>query len=222
MASVVGNCLAEVEEALSKNGLILDDSGHEKLGRYIKSLSAWNARISLVSRKSFEQSLPKILIDSFFPAIVKPEIMHGQVLDLGSGAGLPGIVFKIWDQNLEVTLVESVRKKALFLNHVVRELDLDHVRVLNVRAEGLPQELLARFDLVSCRGMGTLARVYPTAIKYLKPAGHFVSFKGRGFGEEVAELGTELGLERPPTYEMFRLPTSTGVLLIFHNAQSAK
>ena len=217
MSELIANALEKVNETLAPKRLILGEQRRAMLERYLATLLEWNARANLVSRKSIDEGLGQIIAECFHPVIVLPEVLAGSVLDLGSGAGLPGIILKIWKPEISLTLVESVRKKALFLRRVVESLDLRDVTVINERAENLPADLRGKFNLVTSRAMGPLTLTYPLSVLFLKPGGSYVCYKTQQYRRELARLEKEIGLDHVLPHKVFQDPGLRGTLLIFRN-----
>jgi 16S rRNA (guanine527-N7)-methyltransferase len=180
-------------------------------------LIEWNSRINLVARKNIEENLGRIVTECFYPAVCDEKVLAGSALDVGSGGGFPGLILKIWKPEVLWTLVESVRKKTLFLKRVAGELELSGVTVVNDRAENLPAEMAGQYDLVATRGMGPLSETYPHALRHLKPGGSYVCFKTAGVEDELASLSGHIGENKILPYEVFREEGFRGTLLVFRN-----
>ncbi len=131
-------------------------------------------------------------------AVIAP--VFGQdrsVCDLGSGAGLPGIVLAVARPDLRLTLLEPLLRRASFLAEVVAELALLNVEVVRARAEDAAQTI--RVDVVTARAVAPLERLARWALPLLVPGGELVALKGRGAADEIAEAGpglTRLGATR--------------------------
>jgi 16S rRNA (guanine527-N7)-methyltransferase len=160
-----------------------------QLTRYIQLLTARNHKTNLISRRSKdiwqEHILPSLAYLPFLPD-------SGACADIGSGAGLPGIVVAITRPHLSITLIESNRLKALFCQHCQRELGLGNVRVVRVRAE----ELSNSYDCIMFRAVAAATYLQRIAQPLLTEAGHFLSLKGCQEETEASGIGAEL----------FRLP----------------
>jgi len=156
--------------------------------RYYHELLFWNARMALVSASSPRDVAVKHFCDSL---TIAPFIAsaRGHLLDIGAGAGFPGIPLKIAMDTLSITLVESSRKKSSFLKHVVRTLGLAGVTVENGRIEGLTgaAAMRNRFDTVTSRATLTLAVFLETGSHFLAPGGVLIAMKGREVGREIEE-----------------------------------
>jgi 16S rRNA (guanine527-N7)-methyltransferase len=117
-------------------------------------------------------------------AVVHPAIPHGAlVVDIGTGAGLPGVVLSIARRDLSLVLVEPSQRRVDFLTMVVAQLDLTNVVVRRARAEELTTELAA--DVVTARAVAPLERLVPWALPLLSPGGRLVALKGRSVRADV-------------------------------------
>jgi 16S rRNA (guanine527-N7)-methyltransferase len=149
-----GQALAALETgARAILGRRLTDPETDQLDKYLKLLLKWQRSQRLVGRADPSWIVEHLILDSLLFLRVLPGEFR-TVLDLGSGAGFPGIPLKIVRSTTSLTLVESRRKRASFLAAVVRELGLDDVRVINARIEDVIGELAARFDAVVMRCAG--------------------------------------------------------------------
>lgn len=122
------------------------------------------------------------------------------VCDVGSGAGLPGLVLAITRPDLRLTLVEPLLRRTTFLQEVVDELALDHVEVVRGRAEALHGR--RRFDIVTSRAVAPLSRLLAWSMPLVSPTGALVAMKGSSIDAEIADAAAvleELGCGRPET-----------------------
>ena len=143
---------------------------------YIDLLRKWGKRINLSSVLSDREIIIKHFLDSLTVAEFIPP--GSRVLDIGTGAGFPGIPLYIYDASLSVTLVESVGKKAAFLKEVKRSLGLSGVDIHNVRAEELSDGMRGRFDRVTFRAVGSVDTIVALGTPYLDIGGEMVIMKG--------------------------------------------
>ncbi len=124
-------------------------------------------------------------------AVVVPRVPHGSsVADVGSGAGLPGLVWAIARPDLEVTLIEPLLRRTVFLEEVVDELALESVKVLRSRAEDVHET----FDVVTARAVAPLEKLGRWCLPLVRPGGVLLALKGRTAEEEVA--GARLALHK--------------------------
>src|SRR5579864_5126447 len=127
---------------------------------YLDLLLKWNSKINLTAVREPEEIVTRHFGESFFAARrLFPDMNSATALDIGSGAGFPGLPFKIWAPALDLTLIEANQKKAVFLREVVRTLSLSQVSVLAQRAEMVP----VRADLVSLRAVERFEKTLPIA-----------------------------------------------------------
>ncbi len=170
--------------------------GKEELDLFVlyhRELLLWNRRINLVSEQTSREIVVRHFVDSLTPApwIEKPD---GLLIDIGSGGGFPGIPLRIALPGLQLTLVESSRKKTSFLAHIVRTLHLDNVTIIRERVEALVGEpaCAGSFDTVLSRAAFKLPELLRMASFFLKPGGLLIALKGPDPQEEMAEAETVL------------------------------
>jgi 16S rRNA (guanine527-N7)-methyltransferase len=145
------------------------------LEEYLDEWAKWNSRINLTSETDPDAIIGKHIFDSLqYARVVKnPE---ARVMDIGSGAGFPGIPLKVVFPGLIMTLVDSQRKRTNFLRNCARKMGLSNVEVLTSRAEDLDAQYRERFDLILFRGVGEVSPCLELASVYLKTGGR-VAFK---------------------------------------------
>jgi len=201
---------AAYHEALAEGcaalGLVVDVAAHEKLGRYVERLLAWNRKVNLTAVTDPAAVAELHLVDSL--ALLRTLGEPRSLLDVGSGAGLPGVVLAIARPSLTVTCCDAVAKKVSFVKAVAAELDL-RVAARAVRAEGEPEaEGLPRCDAVVSRAFADPARWLPLARRYLAPGGAAFAMLGRDVDEAaLRRVGEEHGLALR-TLDAFALPRS--------------
>jgi len=145
---------------------------------FLTELKKWNQKINLTAIRDEQDIIIKHVLDSlsyingFTPA---PGL---RLLDMGSGAGFPALPIKIAHPELSITMVESTKKKASFLRHVIRTLKLTEIEVLDTRTEELPGSLLSAFDIVTARAFADMKSAITAGTPFLKSSGHMVLSKG--------------------------------------------
>jgi 16S rRNA (guanine527-N7)-methyltransferase len=162
-------------------GLALDDAQVARLLAHLDLMDEWGERMNLTAIREREQQLSKHVLDSLS---VQPWLRGTRVLDVGSGAGFPGIPLAIVEPGREFTLLDSTGKKCRFLEAVREQLGLTNVAVVNSRAELYrpPQ----RFDTVIARAVGPLAELVRNAGQLVTGGGRLLAMKGRLPEEELA------------------------------------
>ena len=194
--------------------------------RYYHELLLWNDRMALVSASSPLDIAVKHFCDSLtiVPFIASPT---GTLLDIGAGAGFPGIPIKIVMETLAVTLVESSRKKSSFLKHVVRTLHLNGITIEHGRIEDLVVGTAMRhnFDTVISRATFPLRSLLEQGGPFLAPDGVLIAMKGRNAEREIDEAtptAVRVGLMLKEHHRL-RLPVTgdSRTILVFSRTPSA-
>ena len=187
--------LHTLSEGAAAIGIRLGQTELDLFAVYYRELLLWNRRINLVSEKSSREIVIRHFLDSLTAA---PSIASrdGLLIDLGSGAGFPGIPLRIALPDLQLMLVESSRKKTSFLSHIVRTLPLEGVTVVRERIEALIGEkaLAGSFDTVLSRAAFKLPQLIRMASFFLKEGGILIAMKGADPAEEMAEAETVLAV----------------------------
>jgi 16S rRNA (guanine527-N7)-methyltransferase len=173
-----------IAEGLAAMGLALPDESHRKLADYLQLIAKWNRVHNLTAVREPEQMVALHLLDSL---TILPHVQGARtLLDVGSGAGLPGIPLAIARPALEVTLLDSSHKKAAFLTQAKAELGLANVQVACERVERWKPQ--ARFDAVVSRAFSDLADFVAQARHLVAPDGVMLAMKGVHPFEEIAKL----------------------------------
>lgn len=160
-------------------GLKLTEEQLSRFKAYHKLLLDYNRRINLISRRDVDRIVPYHLVDSLVAIPFIPE--NASVCDLGSGGGLPGIPIKIVREDIDLSLVESIQKKANFLRVVIQELKLPRTQVLAQRAEAVRLE----FDIVLARLLGRLKEILRLIVPLLRDGGKGIIYKSSRVEEEL-------------------------------------
>jgi len=164
----------------SHRSKLLSNSQLNSISIYIDILLRWNARMNLTAVRSPDEIVERHFGESLFAArnLFPPsEQPKGglQLIDVGSGAGFPGIPIKIWAANLHVTLIESNHKKTTFLMEVLRALTLTNIDVVVGRAETFP----GKAEVITLRAVEQFAKILPVAARLVMPGGRLALLIGR-------------------------------------------
>lgn len=161
---------------LKKININIDDKTYEKLEKYYEMLIEYNNHTNLTRITNKEEVYLKHFYDSLtlYKAI---KLDSQKVLDIGTGAGFPGLVLKIVFPNLNVTLVDSLNKRIKFLNLVIKELELKKINVLHSRAEDFAKENRELYDIVTSRAVAKLNILLEYCIPCIKEKGLFIPMK---------------------------------------------
>lgn len=183
-----------IKRVFKENGIDITDYQEQQLQRYYDILSEWNKKINLTAITEYKDVVVKHFLDSAL--ILKSELFVGQilsdagnssVLDLGTGAGFPGIVLAVLYPGYHYTLVDSLNKRIEFLHIIKEELGLDQIRLYHGRAEdfGRDPEFRNQYDFVVSRAVAELPVLLEYCIPFVKPEGYFISYKGKKCEEEI-------------------------------------
>jgi 16S rRNA (guanine527-N7)-methyltransferase len=164
-------------------GVGLSDEQVERLERYLALLEKWNRVYNLTAIREPERMVTHHLLDSL---AILPHVRGPRVLDVGSGAGLPGIPLALAAPGLEVTLLDSSHKKAAFLQQAVAELALANATVVAGRIEAW--QTAARFDTIVSRAFADLGEFASAAARLLAPGGVIAAMKGVHPHDEIERL----------------------------------
>lgn len=145
---------------------------------YLAELKKWNRKINLTAIRDERDMIIKHVLDSlsYIRGFVQTERVR--LLDMGSGAGFPALPIKVVRPGISVTLVESVKKKAAFLRHIIRTLNLDAVEVADKRTEELDASFQASYDVVTARAFASMAAALATGTPFLKAGGLLILSRG--------------------------------------------
>lgn len=154
---------------------------------FLSELKKWNKTYNLTALKTDNDIIIKHFLDSILYLKAFPE-GRLKIADAGSGAGFPGIPIKIIRPDMNVALIESSRKKATFLRHIVRLLELTEISVIEDRIENLRDEHKNSFDIVVSRATFKIKDFVETARPYIKTNGLLVLSKGPKLKEELDEM----------------------------------
>lgn len=145
---------------------------------YLAELKKWNQKMNLTAIRDEQDIIIKHILDSL-------SYLHGfdpersqRLLDIGSGAGFPAIPIKITHPEIEVILVESIKKKASFLRHIIRTLKLAKAEVIDKRIEDLSKEYHEVIDIITARAFADMKSVVSAGLPFLKPGGLMVLSRG--------------------------------------------
>jgi 16S rRNA (guanine527-N7)-methyltransferase len=166
-------------------GIRLNEKQVEAFDLYLGELLKWNQKINLTAIRSEKGIVLKHFLDSLsaYPYLSKTV----SLLDIGSGAGFPGIPLKIVHPSLEITLIDSVRKKIDFQRHVIRMLGLKGMEAIHGRIQDkeILQSMTGRFDAVISRAFSDLQTLLLLAFPFLKKGGILLAMKGELEKEEI-------------------------------------
>ena len=183
-----------MKEAANEVGLELTEVQYEQFIKYMRLLQEWNEKINLTAITEDEEVIKKHFIDCI-KAFKSDAIKNARnIIDVGTGAGFPGLPIAIMNQNVEVTLLDSLNKRINYLNIVVRELGLKNVTTIHSRAEdgARKQELREKFDVATSRAVANMAVLSEFCMPYVRKGGYFVALKWTSIDEELKNAGNAI------------------------------
>lgn len=212
--------LKQIKDAFLQLDYELTDRQAEQFYHYYEMLIETNKVMNLTAITEF----PDVLIKHFVDSGALMKIMNlkncKKIIDIGTGAGFPGIPLKILYPHLQVTLLDSLNKRINFLNQVVEELGLEQVVLLHGRAEDYARqkEYREQYDLCVSRAVANLSTLSEYCIPYVKKEGWFVPYKTGKIADELQQAGYaihELGCKLEKTEEMYLPNTEIERMFVF-------
>ena len=172
-------------EGATSFGIHLEENDIEAFDLYLRELLKWNRKINLTAIRTEREIILRHFLDSLS---VYPYLPHATtLLDIGSGAGFPGIPLKMVKPSLEITLIDSVRKKVDFQRHIVRKLGLKGIEAIHGRVQdkGILKSLGGQFDIIISRAFADLRTFLILSFPFLKEGGRVIAMKGEVDSREI-------------------------------------
>lgn len=205
------NNFSQLKKDLNEFGIELTAEMEEQFLLYYNMLIEWNSFMNLTAITDFDEVLKKHFTDSVSLIRAIPDLSEKRfkVIDVGTGAGFPGIPLKIVFPNISVVLLDSLNKRVNFLNEVISKLQLTDITAMHGRAEDFAQnkEYRESFDLCVSRAVANLATLSEYCLPFVKKNGRFISYKSEKVSEEFEVSGKAISVlggeyENQVTFEL--------------------
>lgn len=179
--------MSVLTDILEKNGFTTEKA--RLFDTYYKLLIEWNEKINLTAITDEKEAAYKHFIDSVSALDCGLFKENAKIIDVGTGAGFPGLPLKIYRSDLSVTLMDSLNKRINFLNEVISSLGLKGIETIHARAEELARNKMHRekYDICVSRAVANLASLTELCMPFIKKDGYFIALKGPKATEEVQE-----------------------------------
>ena len=181
----------QFKKDLLELGVTLDDHQIDQFITYYKMLVEWNEVMNLTAITEYDDVLKKHFVDSLSLIKAYDVSKEAKVIDVGTGAGFPGLALKIAYPSLQITLLDSLNKRIQFLNAVIEQLGLTGVDTVHGRAEDFakPDKLREKYDLCVSRAVANLSTLSEYCLPFVREGGLFISYKSEKISEEIEKAG---------------------------------
>ena len=186
----------QFEKDLKAMNITLSDKQIEQFLIYYEMLVEWNEVMNLTAITEYEEVMKKHFLDSITLNQAFDVTKEYTVIDVGCGAGFPGLALKIAYPNLKITLLDSLNKRINFLNAVIDKLGLTNIETVHGRAEDFAKagKLRETFDVAVSRAVANLSTLSEYCLPYVKVGGYFIPYKSEKVAEEIEAAGKALSI----------------------------
>lgn len=188
--------IAQFQQQLEEKGITLTSQQLQQFERYYEVLVEWNEKINLTSITEKKEVYLKHFYDSISAAFYYDFSKPLSLCDVGAGAGFPSIPLKICFPHLHISIVDSLKKRITFLDHLAQELNLEHVSFYHDRAEtfGQNNQFRESFDLVTARAVARLSVLSELCLPLVKVNGDFVALKASAAQDEMEKANKAISV----------------------------
>lgn len=179
--------IKQIQKLAEENNIMLNEKQAELFYKYMEILLEWNEKINLTAITKEEEIILKHFIDSI---TILPYLNEkNKMIDIGTGAGFPGVPVKIMMEDLEIILMDSLNKRIKFLDEVIQQLKLKNVNTIHARAEELAKDKKQRetYDIATSRAVAKLNTLLEYMLPFVKLGGKCICMKSNNIEEELNE-----------------------------------
>lgn len=183
-----------INRAAAEVGMALTTEQYHKFVTYMELLKEWNEKMNLTAITSDEEIVKKHFIDSIKAFKAEAFKKCSTIIDVGTGAGFPGIPIAIMRPDAQITLLDSLNKRVNFLNAVISSLSLKNVTAIHGRAEeeARKKQYREKFDIATSRAVANMSSLSEFCIPFVKVSGYFIPLKGPAVEEELKVAGNAI------------------------------
>ena len=204
--------IGTLRRGIEKLNIKLNEDQMNSFILYKELLKDWNEKINITSITDDIEIDIKHFLDSLTPAVTNMFDGNKKIIDVGTGGGFPGLPLKIYNKELDVTLLDSLNKRIIFLNEVIKSLELKRIDAVHGRAEelGRKEEYREQYDICISRAVASLDTLSEYCMPFVKKGGYFISMKGPDVDEEIiqSEKGIKILGGKVVDKKIFTLPES--------------
>ena len=211
-------------EEIKKLNIDVNDEKLEQLEKYYELLIIWNKKINLTAITEKKQVYLKHFYDSLTLVKVIDLKTINNLCDIGTGAGFPGLVLKIFFPHIKLTLVDSLNKRINFLNEVIKKLNLNNVETIHIRAEEYSKNVREKYDVVTARAVSSFNKLLEFSIPLVKINKYFIAMRGIDDTQNDERVLNILNCSKIKV-ENFKLPIEDSfrtIILIQKNSKTSK
>lgn len=181
---------------INQIGFTTDQKQMDQFEKFRLELAEWNKKMNLTAIDQEKEVQIKHFYDSLLGMKITGWTGKGQLLDVGSGAGFPGIPLKIMNPALKIVMVDSLKKRIIFLEHMIDKLELKDITAIHARAEDLGKkaEHREKYDWVVSRAVAKMSKLAELCIPLLKIGGVFIAYKGTDGSNEIINSKTAISI----------------------------
>lgn len=180
--------------AFTSEGFSLTEQQLQQFVTYYNALIAWNQKMNLTAIEEPVEVAYKHFVDSVCLLRVVADLKQKSMIDIGTGAGFPGVPLKIMEPALDLTLFDSLNKRIIFLQELCRTLQLKNIKAVHGRAEefGIKPEYRQQYDMATARAVARMPVLLEICLPFVKKGGIFIALKGPELENEIKESSNAL------------------------------